>query len=332
MKLYEYARPELFAGKKILYVHGFASSGASGTVSRMRLLLPQAEVIAPDLPVDPFEARNLLRQVCAEDRPDLVIGTSMGGMYTEQLYGIDRICVNPALHLADTLLKNNGLGKQEFHNPRRDGQTSFMVTKGLLEAYREVSDDRFSGDTAADTDRIYGLFGTRDPLVDCFEEFAAHYPRAIHFDGEHQLNDHAFLWSLLPVIQWIDDAQEGRSRRVLLLELDDVLRDTRNDLASGEAFKVFHHLTQVYDTYIICREDHNHPDRWGEKLQWVDRHLGVPAWNRVIVGNHPELLIGDYLVSRQPCEGFMGTFLRFGEDPFRTWQDIQTFFDRLGGQ
>ncbi len=42
MELYEYARPGLFAGKKILYVHGFASSGASGTVGRIRLLLPQA--------------------------------------------------------------------------------------------------------------------------------------------------------------------------------------------------------------------------------------------------------------------------------------------------
>ena len=110
MELYEYARPGLFAGKKILYVHGFASSGASGTVGRIRLLLPQATVIAPDLPVDPFAAIDLLKELCAAEQPDLIIGTSMGGMYTEQLAGFDRICVNPALHLADTILKNNGLG------------------------------------------------------------------------------------------------------------------------------------------------------------------------------------------------------------------------------
>ena len=47
MELYEYARPGLFAGKKIMYVHGFASSGASGTVGRIRLLLPQATVKRP---------------------------------------------------------------------------------------------------------------------------------------------------------------------------------------------------------------------------------------------------------------------------------------------
>ena len=194
MELYEQARGDLFPGKKILYVHGFASSGESGTVGRLRLLLPAATIVAPDVPVDPFEAREMLRKLCAKESPDLVIGTSMGAMYTEQLAGYDRICVNPALHLADTLLKNNGLGRQEFHNPRKDGQTSFMVTKALLEAYREVSDGRFS---QVEPDRVYGLFGTRDTLVDCFDEFAARYPRSLHFDGGHQLNDHAILGEML---------------------------------------------------------------------------------------------------------------------------------------
>ena len=329
MELYEYARPDLFSGKKILYVHGFASSGSSGTVGRLRLLIPHATVIAPDLPVDPHEALALLKDLCAKEQPDLIVGTSMGAMYTEQLAGFDRICVNPALHLADTILKNNGLGTQEFHNKRQDGQTSFMVTKALLEDYRAVSDGRFS---VVEPDRVYGLFGTRDTMVNCFDEFAAHYPRTIRFDGEHRLNDHTFLWTLLPVIQWIDDAQEGREKRTLLVELDDVLRDTRNDLPIGEAFKVYHQLSQWYDTYVVCREDPNQPALWGENVRWAENHLGVPAWNRVIVGNHPELLMGDYLLTRTGCEGFLGTELKFGEEPLRTWADVLTFFSRLGGQ
>ena len=100
------------AGKKILYVHGFASGGQNGTVKTMGVLLPKTEIIAPDLPVEPEEAMTLLRSICDSEKPDLIIGTSMGGMYTEQLRGFDRILVNPAFHLADTLLKNNGLGRQ----------------------------------------------------------------------------------------------------------------------------------------------------------------------------------------------------------------------------
>ena len=96
MELYEYARPHLMAGKKILFVHGFASSGQTGSVATLRLLLPGATVLAPDLPVEPSEAMELLRGLVASEHPDLIIGTSMGAMYSEMLYGTDRILVNPA--------------------------------------------------------------------------------------------------------------------------------------------------------------------------------------------------------------------------------------------
>ena len=52
--------PELFRGKKILYVHGFGSSGSSGTVARLREVLPGANVVAPDLPIHPEEALAML--------------------------------------------------------------------------------------------------------------------------------------------------------------------------------------------------------------------------------------------------------------------------------
>lgn len=41
----------------------------------------------------------LLKETVESERPDLIIGTSMGGMYTEMLYGFDRICVNPAFEM-----------------------------------------------------------------------------------------------------------------------------------------------------------------------------------------------------------------------------------------
>ena len=82
--------PSLMKGKKIMYVHGFMSSAQSGTVARIREMLPSADVVAYDLPLHPEEAMALLREKCKEQNPDLIIGTSMGGMYTEMLYGYDR--------------------------------------------------------------------------------------------------------------------------------------------------------------------------------------------------------------------------------------------------
>ena len=45
--------PDVMRDKTILYVHGFASSGQSGTVSSLRQLLSESRIIAPDLPIHP---------------------------------------------------------------------------------------------------------------------------------------------------------------------------------------------------------------------------------------------------------------------------------------
>ena len=160
--------PDLFNGKTVIYVHGFGSSGQSGTVSRIRDVLPNAKVIAPDLPVHPQEAFDLLQSLCSTEHPDLIIGTSMGGMYTEQLRGYDRICVNPALEIAETMKAHGMTGTQQFQNPRLDGVQEFYVDKAMVKEYREVSEHRFEGLDDDDRRRVYGLFGDEDDVVDTF--------------------------------------------------------------------------------------------------------------------------------------------------------------------
>jgi hypothetical protein len=355
MELYEYARPDLMAGKKILYVHGFASSGATGSVGTLSLLMPKCHVVAPDLPVDPEDAMNMLTSLVAEEKPDLIIGTSMGGMYAERLYGFDRILVNPAFQLADTILKNNGLGKQEFHNPRKDGQTSFLVTKGLLESFREVSSHCFER-ASEDASRVYGLYGIHDDLVHTFDLFSEHYPQAIRFDGEHHLNDEAILHAVMPVIQWIDDRQKGVSRRVIFIALGDKI--VNHSSGFRKAVEI---LSQSYNIHIQASVPYNWPAGCqgsvvgfvggsagqavgcSDVYEWCERELGVPVWNRVTITNHKELLLGDYLIDGEPdvnggCptegnpEGFMGTLIEYGSDAFKSWEDILTYFSRLGGQ
>lgn len=333
MEMYEFARPSLMSGKKILYIHGFASSGSSGTVKILRLLLPEAEVIAPDVPVDPHEAVELLRNIAAERQPDLVIGSSMGGMYAELLHGIDRILVNPAFQLADTIMKNNGLGRREFRSPRADGQKDFLVNKSLLEAFREVSSHCFSDVDEDEKKRVFALFGTRDTLVHTHDLTRAHYPQCIPFDGEHSLNDTTFLHSVLPVIQWIDDRQKAVEHPTVFIAFDDVLRFSHNGETVGAAVKAVEHLSEHYSLQFVISGDSDGWETMGEKRRWLEEHIGVPAWNRVTITTHKELLIGDFLVDAHPdecCSGsFMGTVVEFGSDMFKDWNDVMTFFDRL---
>ena len=358
MELYEYARPELMSGKKILYLHGFASSGQTGTARILRTLLPHADILSPDIPEDPHEAVRFLTALCAQEQPDLIIGSSMGGMYAELLRGYDRILINPAFELADTLRKNMGLGRHDYQNPRQDGATSILVTKGLLEDFRDVSSHCFEGVPEIDPDfpapgsgtaeqqRVFGLFGTRDTLVDTFGLFAAHYPNAIRFDGEHRVHDSAILHSVLPVIQRIDDAREGRTRKVIFIQWEDTLADVRHGRSRGlgpqefepenSAVKAIRELARSYDVYVTACPPYNAPGRWADPVRWIQQRIGVEAWGKVILTEWPQLLLGDYFIARDPqryrLKEFMGTVLELGGDTFRTWEDILAFYATLGGQ
>ena len=208
--------PDLMSGKKVMYVHGFGSSAQTGTVARLRNVLCNATIIAEDMPLHPQEALDLLHRLCEEEQPDLIIGTSMGGMYTEQLYGYDRIVINPAFCIADTMQQHGLTGAQTFFNPRKDGVQKFFVDNNIVKEYRLVSEQRFSGVNDEERKRVWGLFGDADTTVDTWDLFREHYPTAIHFHGEHRMDDRSYMHAVMPVIRWIDDLQEGRQRPVVL--------------------------------------------------------------------------------------------------------------------
>lgn len=325
--------PTLMSGKKILYVHGFGSSGQSGTVTRIRTLLPEATVIAPDLPIHPAEAMQLLRETCDTEKPDLIIGTSMGGMYAEMLYGYDRILTNPAFQIGETISKNNMLGKVTFSNPRKDGIMEFMMTKQLQEEYRETAAQCFSGVTDDEQRRIYGIFGLEDPLVHTFDLFAAHYRQALHFHGEHRLNDSILIHSVIPIVRWIDDRQNGRERSILYISIEDTME--RNGKPMESLLKCYRYLIEYYDVYVVAANPSNSPDYARRMHEFAFETLGVAAHDRLILTNQKNLLYGDYLIDSHTDLGasnFMGTRIDFGSDTFKTWDEVLEYYERLGGQ
>ena len=324
--------PDLMAGKTLLYCHGFGSSGQSGTVTRLRTVMPQARIIAPDLPVNPHEAISLLHSICEQEKPDLIIGTSMGGMYTEQLRGFDRICVNPALEIAETMKAHGMTGTQQFQNPRQDGVQEFYVDKAIVKAYREVSEQRFVGLTPEDECRVYGLFGDKDDLVDTFGMFSEHYSQATHFHGEHRMDDKSYMHSVMPVIRWIDDKQNGRQRPIIYIGIETMTSEKRMPAASVQ--KAVRTLIEKYQVYFVC--DNPSGKHWG---QWLEEYINVPAWRHTIYTYRRDLLYGDYLIRGERIEDkgkkeneSLATVIDYGSDTFKTWDDIIDYFSRLGGQ
>ena len=187
--------------KKLMYVHGFASSGSSGTVMTLRRHLTGWRVVAPDLPVDPFEALELLRRVVNEEQPDIVVGTSMGGMYAQQLWGVPRIVVNPSFEMSRSLLFGK-MGRNKYMSKRQDGATEFRIDKAVVERFREMEKHQFEGITDEEKTLVVGLFGDKDPVVHFQPLMAQLYgeERCRWFAGEHRLNDTVVKKVLIPLI------------------------------------------------------------------------------------------------------------------------------------
>ena len=190
---------KLFYMKKIIYLHGFGSSGASGTVETLRKLLPDINIIAPDIPIDPFEALPFLKDLCEQEQPDIVIGTSMGGMYAHQMRGFKRICVNPALNMSmqSKILKT---GTYKFFNRRKDNTKEFRITKEIIQHHNAIERQQFKNIASDDKNLCYGLFGIHDDVVNTYDLFKKYYPNVKRFDGEHRLNDKVIKKTLIPLI------------------------------------------------------------------------------------------------------------------------------------
>lgn len=187
---------------KIIYFHGFASSGATGTAESLRRMLPEVQVISPDIPVDPSKALPYLRSLCEQERPDLIIGTSMGAMYAQQMFGFRKILVNPAFNMS-TLSKVFKTGEHKFLNGRKDNQKTFKITKEIIQKQNMMERQQFKGITPFDRENTYGLFGIHDTTVNCYDLFKKYYMNAQRFDGEHHLNEKALRIAVVPLAKQI---------------------------------------------------------------------------------------------------------------------------------
>ena len=192
----------LMERRKMMYVHGFASSGSSGTVMSLRRHLPDWQVIAPDLPVDPFEALELLRGIVEKEQPEIVVGTSMGGMYVQQLWGVPRVVVNPSFEMSRSLLFGK-MGRNKYMSKRQDGATEFRIDKAVVERFKLMEKEQFAGVDEREKELVVGLFGDKDPVVHFQPLMAELYgeERCRWFSGEHRLNDDIVKKVLIPLLR-----------------------------------------------------------------------------------------------------------------------------------
>jgi 5'(3')-deoxyribonucleotidase len=98
------------------------------------------------------------------------------------------------------------------------------------------------------------------------------------------------------------------------------------------AIEAYHELSELFDTYILSTAPWENSSAWSDKLEWVKRHLGAPAYKRLILSHNKHLNRGHYLVDDRPNNGAEEfgkvpgqKWIHFGHEPFRSWAEVQGF-------
>jgi 5'-nucleotidase len=81
------------------------------------------------------------------------------------------------------------------------------------------------------------------------------------------------------------------------------------------AIAAYHELSELFDTYILSTAPWENPSAWSDKLEWVKRHLGAPAYKRLTLSHNKHLSRGHYLVDDRPNNGAEA----FGKVPGQKW-------------
>ena len=153
----------------VWYLHGLESKAGGPKVDYLRKV--SNKVFAPEIKYTNPNTFDVLLNLAKEDKPDLIIGSSMGGYYADAIashFGIDVLLFNPALHsrTIDTELPyGDNFGKKFTVLGTEDKVIDYKVTLELI---------RKGKTSNASTDSILLVsIGHRTPLnkfIDIYNE------------------------------------------------------------------------------------------------------------------------------------------------------------------
>jgi predicted esterase YcpF (UPF0227 family) len=181
----------------ILYIHGFASCGSGSKVQVLQTHFGQDRVISPDLPVDPQQAINCLQQVIDTKQISLLVGSSLGGYYSEYLnarFNIPSVLINPSTRPFDTLRQYVGMNTNWCSEEKFEWKLEYCDF--LKSVYREAP---------SSSEAYLVLLQSADEVLDyrLAEERYRQHRVIVEQGGNHRFEN---LIDYLPVIdEFLDD-------------------------------------------------------------------------------------------------------------------------------
>lgn len=148
---------------KAFYIHGLGSSANGTSGPRLAKKFPQYEWVYPEFSEDMQESIIKLNQLIDRNKPALIVGTSLGGLYTMFAKSFDgiKIAYNPGLAIADILRNAVGFGTYKYFSQRKDKKTHYTVDEKLVTKFEKY----LANHTIQTATRCIAIFGTGDELI-----------------------------------------------------------------------------------------------------------------------------------------------------------------------
>lgn len=185
--------------KTILYIHGFNSAGNGAKAEALKTAYPKLKVVSPTFAYK--DIGSVLKQINSTfitSRPNLVIGTSLGGffaLYCGCKYRIPCISINPTTKPSETLRNMLGENKNFVTKER------YIITEQDLGKYKKFEDEVFTELSPADNQTAF-ILSNDDELLGDHHYLEELYPQCHnfqYFDGQ----GHRFT-SIKPIKAQID--------------------------------------------------------------------------------------------------------------------------------
>lgn len=148
----------------VMYIHGFRS-GANGSKRKQlqEYFGDGYRVIAPEVDADPEKSLAKINEIIAAEKPEIIIGTSLGGWMTLMCDSGDAqlVVVNPSTEPGQTLAKWVGQELPYFCE-RLDGVQTYVLTQEVLDKYVDYDIEKTIREKAG---RIHALCSSNDELI-----------------------------------------------------------------------------------------------------------------------------------------------------------------------
>lgn len=193
--------------KKAIFLHGFYAPGSCPMAVVLKdALKGDVEVLTPDLPLHPNEALAFVRDLCAQEHPDMLVGNSNGAFLAQMLateLQIPALLGNPHLKMSEFVSAR--IGENHYKSPRMDGKQDFVIEPALVDEFAELEAHQWDNWNPSMRKLCVGLFGEKDTLAHFEPDIRKHYDGIYHFPGDHTPTEEEVREWYVPRIRKFDN-------------------------------------------------------------------------------------------------------------------------------